>query len=93
MKRTQNNNNNKKNTYSMLFSMQRYFQNNKKTCQLCECQERELDYKNATLLKGFTSAGGRILSRRLTAVCAKHQRRLSKSIKRARIMSLLPFCD
>ena len=77
----------------MLFSMQRYFQNNKKECPLCSCEAHEIDYKNITLLKKFTSAGGRILSRRLTSVCAKHQRQLSKAIKRARFMSLLPFCD
>lgn len=50
-----------------------------------------IDYKDVELLKRFVSERGKILPRRVTGTCAKHQRRLTVAIKRARIMGLLPF--
>ena len=49
------------------------------------------DYKDVDLLKRFISEKGKILPRRVTGTCAKHQRALTVAIKRARIMGLLPF--
>ena len=51
----------------------------------------ELDYKNTDLLKRFISEGGKIRPRRQTGTCAKHQRALALTIKRARHVALLPF--
>jgi small subunit ribosomal protein S18 len=51
----------------------------------------EINYKNLELLKQFTSEGGRILPRRITNVNAKHQRKIKRAIKTARILSWLPF--
>ncbi len=50
-----------------------------------------VDYKDIELLKKFISERGKILPRRVTGTCAKHQRKLTIAIKRARIMGLLPF--
>lgn len=49
------------------------------------------DYKNEMALKSFLSGRGRILTRDKTGTCAKHQRQLARTIKRARHLSLLPF--
>jgi small subunit ribosomal protein S18 len=50
----------------------------------------EIDYKNVDLLRGFLTARGEMEPRRRTGTCAKHQRQLSKAIKRARHLALLP---
>ena len=50
-----------------------------------------VDYKDVDLLKHFISERGKILPRRVTCTSAKNQRKVSKAIKRARIMGLLPF--
>ena len=65
-------------------------QNYKKVC-LC-CQEKStIDYKETNKLRKFISEGGKILPRRMTGTCAKHQRELATAIKRARVAALLPF--
>ena len=61
-----------------------------KNCPICEA-EAVVDYKDTTLLRRYISERGKILSRGRTGVCAKHQRHLTKNIKRARFMALLPF--
>lgn len=63
----------------------------KKHCLFCVQKIKEIDYKEADLLQRFTSSYAKILPRRKTGVCAKHQRQLAQAIKRARIMALLPF--
>ncbi len=50
-----------------------------------------IDYKDTDLLKRYISEKGKILPRRVTGTCAKHQRTLTTAIKRARVMALLPF--
>lgn len=62
-----------------------------KFCQFCADSTMELDYKNTDLLKRFISEGGKIRPRRQTGTCAKHQRALALTIKRARHVALLPF--
>ncbi|GMO67715.1 MAG: 30S ribosomal protein S18 [Endomicrobiia bacterium] len=62
----------------------------KKVCRFC-ADKLEMDYKNVSLLRVFTTEKGKILSGRITGTCAKHQRKLDRSIKRARMIALLPF--
>ena len=50
-----------------------------------------LDYKDAAKLRRFVSERGKIMPRRMTGTCAKHQRELATAIKRARVMALLPY--
>ncbi|MDC0865020.1 30S ribosomal protein S18 [Rickettsiaceae bacterium] len=62
-----------------------------KGCPLCATSAPVVNYKNPDLLKSFISNGGRMLPSRVTNVCAKHQRRLKREIKRSRLIALLPF--
>lgn len=62
----------------------------KKVCRFC-AQKAKIDYKDADSLRRFTTERGKILPRRITGTCAKHQRRLALEIKRARAICLLPF--
>lgn len=62
-----------------------------KPCPFCMDPALELDYKNVEVLKRFVSERGKIVARRNSGVCAKHQRRLAKEIKRARFLGLLPY--
>ena len=63
----------------------------KKVCAFCQNKIEEIDYKDVNTLKKYITEGGKILPRRMTGVCAKHQRVLAKAIKRARLVDLLPF--
>ena len=63
----------------------------KKVCYFTKNNITYIDYKDVELLKRFVSANGKIIPRRVTGTCAKHQRTLTVAIKRARIMGLLPF--
>ena len=62
----------------------------KKVCRFCT-QKLKIDYKDADTLRRFITDRGKILPRRITGTCAKHQRSLSVAIKRARVIALLPF--
>ena len=62
----------------------------KKVCKFCT-QKLKIDYKDADVLRRFITERGKILPRRITGTCAKHQRALAAAIKRARIIALLPF--
>ena len=61
----------------------------KKFCRFCANPELNLDYKSVELLRDFVNERGKILARRITGTCAKHQRELTTEIKRARQMALL----
>ncbi len=63
----------------------------RKVCAFCQAKTDEIDYKDINTLKKYVAEGGKILPRRMTGVCAKHQRVLAKAIKRARLVDLLPF--
>lgn len=63
----------------------------KKTCSFCADKTRVIDYKQADQLLRYVNEFGRIRPRRQTGVCAKHQRALAQSIKRARHLALVPF--
>jgi small subunit ribosomal protein S18 len=62
----------------------------KKVCRFC-VQKLKIDYKDADTLRRFITERGKILPRRITGTCAKHQRALAAAIKQARIIALLPF--
>ena len=62
----------------------------KKVCRFC-ANKAKIDYKDADGLKRFTTERGKILPRRITGTCAKHQREVALAIKRARAICLLPF--
>ncbi len=66
-------------------------QNFKKVCLFCEEKVARIDYKDTSKLRKYIAEGGKILPRRMTGTCAKHQRELAVAIKRARIAALLPF--
>ena len=63
----------------------------RKVCQFCVEKVQHIDYKDVMRLRRFTSERGKILPRRMTGNCAKHQRQLSEAIKRARAIALLPY--
>jgi small subunit ribosomal protein S18 len=64
----------------------------RKVCQFCHDRVREIDYKDAArFLKRYISDRGKIEPRRKTGTCAKHQRALSRALKQARFMALLPY--
>ena len=62
----------------------------KKVCVFCG-KEKELDYKDVATLRKYVSERGKILPRRITGNCAKHQRALTVAVKRARHMSIMPY--
>lgn len=63
----------------------------RKVCVFCQEKVEVIDYKDVNRLKKFVTESGKILPRRMSGNCAKHQRELSSAIKRARIAALLPF--
>lgn len=63
----------------------------KKVCQFCADKDKKIDYKDVETLKKYTTERGKILPRRVTGTCAMHQRAVTKEIKKARVVALLPF--
>ncbi|MCY6356361.1 30S ribosomal protein S18 [Clostridium sp. ZS2-4] len=63
----------------------------KKVCAFCADKSTSIDYKDVNKLRKYITERGKILPRRISGNCAKHQRELTLSIKRARNMALLPF--
>lgn len=64
-----------------------------KSCHFCTNDINDIDYKDMQTLRRFISSYGKIVPRKRSAVCSSHQRKLATAIKRARIMSLLPFTN
>lgn len=62
-----------------------------KHCGFCIKSVKAVDYKDPNALRRYTSSYGKIVPRRKSGVCSKHQRMLSEAIKRARTMALLPY--
>jgi len=64
-----------------------------KQCRFCENVEQaeNIDYKNATFLKGFLTERGKILPSRVSGTCCLHQRKLARAIKKSRMVVLLPY--
>ena len=63
----------------------------KKVCVFCAEKGEGVDYKNTAKLRKYMTEKGKIIPRRTTGVCARHQRALTNAIKRARVMALLPY--
>jgi small subunit ribosomal protein S18 len=67
------------------------FFHKRKVCRFCVDSNIKIDYKNPAVLRGFLTERGKIMPRRITGTCAKHQRALAVAIKRARTLALLPY--
>ena len=63
----------------------------RKTCSFCADKVEKIDFMDSVKLRKFVSERGKILPKRMTGTCAKHQRELTTAIKRARHLALLPF--
>jgi small subunit ribosomal protein S18 len=63
----------------------------KRTCRFCDAKDIYIDYKDEKRLQRFVTEQGKIIPKRITGSCAKHQRQLVQAIKRARHLALLPF--
>lgn len=70
---------------------QKKYMKKKKVCAFCVDKIDSLDYKDLAKMRKFISERGKILPRRVTGTCAKHQRMVTTAIKRARHLALLPF--
>ena len=70
--------------------MAEFYRKKKKICQMCA--GKDVDYKNVEVIKKYISGDkGKILPRRITGACAKHQRHIAGEVKKARFMALIPF--
>ena len=65
------------------------FYRRKKVCQMCA--GKTVDYKDVAIVSKYINEKGKILPRRMTGACAKHQRHIAAEIKKARFMALVPF--
>ena len=65
----------------------------KKVCRFCVEKIDDINYKDVKMLHAFVAERGKIVPRRISGVCAPHQRRLSEAIKQARNIALLPFAS
>ncbi|HNP75363.1 MAG TPA: 30S ribosomal protein S18 [bacterium] len=77
-------NNNKKKPISAPAQKEKY-------CYFCVNNVDQIDYKNQQILRRFISSYSKIVPRKRSGICSKHQRKLAQAIKRARIMAILPF--
>ena len=85
-RRNNRNNRNNDDDFNPKFRKQR-----KKVCPMCANKDLVLDFKNADQLKKFINDKGKILPRRATGACAKHQRDITLAVKRARHIAILPY--
>jgi small subunit ribosomal protein S18 len=67
------------------------FYHRRKVCRFCADSSLQIDYKESKSLKYFITERGKIIPRRISGACAKHQRRLTNAIKRARAIAMLPY--
>jgi small subunit ribosomal protein S18 len=74
----------------MAYDRRRSF-HRRKVCKFCADSSLVIDYKDAKMLRYFTSERGKIIPRRISGNCAKHQRKLTMAIKQARNIALLPY--
>ena len=63
----------------------------RKVCAFCADKSESIDYKDVVKLRKYLTERGKIIPRRASGTCAKHQRELAIAIKRARVMALLPY--
>ena len=69
--------------------MAEFFRKKKKVCYMCT--GKDIDYKDIDVLKKYVNDKGKILPRRVTGACAKHQRHIAEQVKKARAIALLPY--
>ena len=69
--------------------MAEFYRRRKKICQMCA--GKDVNYKDVDIVKKYIGENGKILPRRITGTCARHQRYIANQIKRARFMALIPF--
>ena len=69
--------------------MAEFYRQKKKVCYMCT--GKDIDYKDIEVLKKYINDKGKILPRRVTGACAKHQRHISEEVKKARAIALLPY--
>lgn len=69
----------------------RFLFRRRKYCKFCELKSKYIDYKDVKTLQNYIPERSKILPRRISGTCAKHQRELMRAIKRARLLALLPF--
>ena len=69
--------------------MAEFFKKKKKVCYMCT--GKDIDYKDIETLKRYINDKGKILPRRITGACARHQRHIAAQIKRARSIGLIPY--
>jgi small subunit ribosomal protein S18 len=73
--------------------LQRKFSHRRKFCRFCADKIEFIDYKDLKTLRNYLTERGKLLPRRMTGNCAKHQRELTVSVNRARSIALLPFIE
>lgn len=89
-----NNKNNKKRRYNGNADEEsnlKFRKMRKKVCAMCANKDLVLDYKNYDQMKKYVNEKGKILPRRATGACAKHQREITQAVKRARHIAILPY--
>jgi len=69
--------------------MAEFYRKKKKVCYMCT--GKNIDYKDVDILKKYVNDKGKILPRRVTGACAKHQRHIAEQVKKARAIALLPY--
>lgn len=69
--------------------MAEFYRKKKKVCYMCT--GKDIDYKDVDILRKYINDKGKILPRRVTGACAKHQRHIAEQIKKARAIALLPY--
>lgn len=69
----------------------RFLFHRRKYCKFCEEKSQWIDHKDLKTLQNYTPERAKILPRRISGTCAKHQRQLMQAIKRARVIALIPF--
>ena len=69
--------------------MAEFYQRKKKICQMCA--GKSVDYKDVMIVSKYINEKGKILPRRMTGACAKHQRHIASEVKKSRFIALIPF--
>ena len=73
------------------FGPRKHFAPRRKVCRLCAEKIATVDYKQLQIVKSFCAEGGKILSRRITGACTRHQRQLARAVKINRNLAILPY--
>ena len=69
--------------------MAEFYRKKKRICQMCA--GKSVDYKDVNIINKYINEKGKILPRRMTGACAKHQRHIANQVKLARFMALIPY--